>query len=204
MEGARANLMMVNNAAARAARAVSKISRPGAQNLLASQRQEISVNLIEFAAKDYLDKVPAPTPQQLQEQFDKYKDKLAGEGAMSFGYEDPNRVQYDAIVIKKEEVKKAVGPVELEELYKYYLRNKNSREFVTDKPASTRPEDQFTLDRGPTTRPMSFDEAKERITLKLTNQRVDEFTNKIRDGVRDIMKADYEAYKFATSCAPRP
>src|SRR6266700_1915110 len=106
MQGALRNLMMVNNAAARAASAVSKISRPEAQNLLASQHQEISVNLIEFAAKDYLDKVPAPTGQQLQEQFDKYKDKLAGEGAMSFGYEYPNRVQYDAIVIKKEEVKK--------------------------------------------------------------------------------------------------
>jgi hypothetical protein len=204
MQGALRTLMMVNNAAARAASAVSKISRPEAQNLLASQHQEISVNVIEFAAKDYLDKVPAPTPQRLQEQFDKYKNQLAGEGAMSFGYKYPNRVQYDAIVIKKDEVKKAVGPVELEELYKYYLRNKNSREFITDKPASTRPEDQFTLDRGPTTRPMSFDEAKERITLKLTNQRVDEFTNKIRDSVRDIMKADYEAYKSATGGATRP
>ena len=40
---------------------------------------------------------------------------------------------------------------------------------------------------------------KERITLKLTNERIDQLTSKIRDAVRDTMKADYAAFKSATA-----
>jgi hypothetical protein len=200
MQHALRSLLMVNNAAARAA-AVVKVTQPEVRNLLATQRQQIAVNLVEFAAKDFLDKVPAPTPQQVQEQFDKYKNKEAGEGRMDFGYKYPNRVKYDAVQINRDEVKKGVAPVELEQIWEYYLRNKDS--FVKETGPSTRPEDTFSLQPGPTTRPMTFDEAKEKIVTRLTNDRVEELATKVRDEIRTTMKADYDAYKAAVADATK-
>jgi hypothetical protein len=196
MHQALRSLLMVNNAAARAA-AVIKVTQPEVKNLLATQRQQIAVNLVEFAAKDFLDKVAAPTTQQVQEQFDKYKNKEAGEGQMDFGYKYPNRVKYDAVQINRDEVKKGAAPVELEQIWEYYLRNKDNGEFVKDTGPSTRPEDSFALHPGPTTRPMTFDEAKEKIVTRLTNDRVEDLATKVRDAVRNTMKADYDAYKAA-------
>ena len=194
-------LLTVSNAAARAA-GVVKVSRPEVEHALASQRQRVAANVVEFAAADFLDKVPAPTPDQLKAQFGKYKDKLAGEGKLDFGYKYPNRVKFDAVTIKHDDLKKGVAPVELDEAWEYFLRNKNSHEFVKDVPAGTQPADAFTLDRGATTRPMTFDEAREKIVTKLSGQRADQLAEKIRDAVRNTMKADYDAFKVATASGP--
>jgi hypothetical protein len=197
------SLLMVNNAASRAAN-VMKVSQPELANLLATQRQQIAVSAIEFSAKDFLDKVPAPTPQQLQEQFDKFKNKEAGEGQMDFGYKYPNRVKYEVVQINRDEVKKGAGPVELEQIWEYYLRNKDNGEFIKDTGPSTRPEDALALRPAPTTRPMTFDEAKEKIVPKLTEERVEQLSVKVRDAVRNTMKADYDAYRAAVGEVKSP
>ena len=190
------SLLMVNNAASRAANVI-KISQPELSNLLATQRQQISVNALEFSAKDFLEKVPAPTAQQLQEQFDKFKNKEAGEGQMDFGYKYPNRVKYEAVQINRDEIKKGAGPVELDQIWEYYLRNKDNGEFVKDTGPSTKPEDALALRPAPTTRPMTFDEAKEKIVTRLNEERVEKLAVKVRDEVRNTMKADYDAYRAA-------
>jgi hypothetical protein len=183
------SFLMVNNAADLSARVV-KVSRPHRTNILASEHQRIALNLVEYPAKDFLDKVAPVTPDQLQKHFDKYKDVEATASPDGFGYKYPNRVKYEAVEIKKDEVKKAIGEVPLDQLYEYFLRNRG--EFV----AST--QETFNITPGPTTRPMKFEEAKERILTKLTDQRVEELTGKIRDAVRNTMKADYDAFRAAT------
>ena len=190
------SLLMVNNAAARAA-SVVKVSQPELHNLLATQRQQLSLDLVEFNYKDYLDKIAAPTPEQLTEQFNKYKADEADEGVMEFGYKYPNRVKYDAIEIPHDQVKKGIAPVELDQIWEYYLRNQHSSEFIKDIAPSTRPEDAFSLQKGPTTRPMTFDEAKEKIITRLTADRVEQLENKIRAAILNTMQADFDAYKSA-------
>lgn len=186
--------LMVANAGNRAAR-VAKVSLPERERFLATRGQRVSLNVVEFNAKDYLDKVPAPTDARLKEQFDKFKDVVSTAPGVA-GYKYPNRVKYEAIEIKKDAVKKAVPPVETDEAYEFYLANRGSGKFETSTPATTQP-DPFTLDRGPTTRVMKFEEAREQIVIELTDKRVAELTDRIREFALQTMKDDYAAYRAA-------
>jgi len=190
--------------AANVAASVAKVSQPQLLNHLASQRQEIAVNLVEFAAKDFLDKVPAPTDDQLKAQFDKYKDvepnptpDPASKNPLGFGYKYPNRVKYDAVLIRKEDIRKGVPAIDEVEAREYYLRNKT--QFIgTTQPTTPDP---LSLSNGPTTRQQTFAESKEKILKTLTDQRADELESKVRDAVRSTMRADFDAYRTATQGA---
>jgi hypothetical protein len=199
------NLLMISNAADRAA-GVVKVSRPEIKNLLASRAQQMSVNVLEFSAKDFLDKVPAPTDQQLLAQFDKYKNKIGGGTGLAFGYKYPNRVMYDAVEVRREDAKKGVTPVKTEDAADYYTAHKNESQFHSSTMPSSRPADDFTLNAGPTTRQMTFEEAKPKIIQTLTDQRTTELLEKVRDTIHDTMRTDYEAYKTAmdTKAATAP
>jgi hypothetical protein len=193
-------LLAIDNAADVAA-SVVKVSQPQLVHRLASQRQEMSVSLVEYSAKDYLDKVPAPSDDQIKAQFDKYKNvepdpNATGTGSdpLGFGYKYPNRVKYDAVLIRKEDVRKGVPPIDPRDVAEYYLRNK--AQFTTTTQPST--QDSFSLSSGPTTRQQTLTEARERIVRTLTDQKVEELTNAVRDEIRNTMRADYEAYRAAT------
>jgi hypothetical protein len=198
LKGPITTLLTVAASADRAA-SVAKVSQPSAAAQLAQRGQDLAVNVVEFDAKDLLDQVPAPTPEQVQAHYDKHKSVEPGEGKGAFGYKHPNRVKYEAVVIRKDEVKKGIKSVEPEEAAEYYVAHRS--EYVSTTGPSTRPEDQFNIDRGPTTRQQPFSEVKDRIVQKLTDQRVDELTEKIRDAVRERMRADFEAYRAATAPA---
>jgi len=190
------SLFMINNSAARAA-SIVKVSSPEIANLQAERLQQLSVNVLEFSAKDFLDKVPAPTAKQLQDQFDKYKDKPSAGTGLEFGYKYPNRVSYDAIEVRRDDVKKGVPPVMPEDAADYYTAHKNESQFHSSTMPSSRPADDFNLNVGPTTRQMTFEESKPKIIQTLTDQRTKELLDKVRDSIRDTMKADYDAYKVA-------
>ena len=96
-----ANLMMVISAFQRAVDAV-KISEPMAKHDLAAEYQKIKVRVVDFPDKDYDSRVPAPTPQQLTQQFDRFADfeadVLPSEvNPFGFGYKYPNRVKLQYI-----------------------------------------------------------------------------------------------------------
>ena len=189
---------------ANVAASVAKVSQPQLVNQLASQRQEIAVNLVEFAAKDFLDKVPAPTPEQLKAQFEKYKTvepdptpDASSKNPLGFGYKYPNRVKYDAVLIRKEDVRKGVPAIDEVEAREFYLRNK--AQFIGTTQPTT--QDTFSLNTGPTTRQQTFAESREKIVKQLTDQRADELESKVRDAVRNTMRADFDAYRAATKGA---
>jgi hypothetical protein len=187
--------LMVSNAAGRAS-SVVKISQPERANVLASAEQQLAVNVLEFNAKDYLDKVPAPTDHQLKEQFDKYKDKPSNGTGLNFGYKYPNRVKYDAVEVRREDVKKGVPPITTEDAALYYSQHKTL--YVATTAPTTGPTANFNLKDEPTTRQMPYEEAKPKIIQTLLDERTDELLAKVRDAVRDTMKSDYDAYKVAT------
>lgn len=190
------SLFMINNAAARAA-SIVKVSTAEVANLQAERLQQLSVNVLEFSDKDFLDKVPAPTTKQLEEQFAKYKDKPSAGTGLEFGYKYPNRVTYDAIEVRRDDVKKGVGAVTPEDAADYYTAHKNESQFHSSTMPSSKPADNFTLNAGPTTRQMTFEESKPKIIQTLTDQRTTELLDKVRDAIRDAMKSDYESYKVA-------
>lgn len=189
---------------ANVAASVAKVSQPQLLSHLASQRQELAVNLVEFSAKDFMAKVPAPTDDQVKAQFDKYKDvevdptpDATSKNPLGFGYKYPNRVKYDAVLIRKEDIRKGVPAIDDVEAREFYLRNKT--QFIGTTQPTT--QDTLSLSNGPTTRQQTYAESREKILKQLTDQRADELETKVRDAVRSTLRTDFEAYRAATKGA---
>ena len=93
-----------------------KISQPVWQHDVAEQYQSVRLNLVEFNADEFVKGVPAPTKDQLRQQFEKYRDVLPHEpGApttsdnpLGFGYKIPARVKLQYIEIPRDQVARAV------------------------------------------------------------------------------------------------
>ncbi len=188
------DLLLVLNSARRAS-SISKVSLPRREFARITSFQTVGLNLVEYNARDYLDKVPAPTDKQIADQFDKYKDQDPTTNKDGFGYKFPNRVKLDAISITESELRSAVGTIDLVDLNEYYIRNKSEFTAAVTQP-STKPSDTFSLSTD-LTRQKSFAEAKEEVIKKVTTQRIAELSTKMRDAIRTTMRADYEAYKLA-------
>lgn len=88
-----------------------KISQPVWQHDAAGM-QSVRLNLIDFLAPDFQKNVPAPTTQQVQEQFDRFKDvapKSTGpSNPLGFGYQIPAAVKLQYLEIPRSEVVQAV------------------------------------------------------------------------------------------------
>lgn len=89
-----------------------KISSPAWRMQAAANLQKIRLNLVDFRATEFENQVPAPTPQQLREQFEKFKDKPPGEfsatNPLGFGYQVPTRVKLQYIEVPHAQVVDAV------------------------------------------------------------------------------------------------
>jgi len=181
------DFLKVINSARRAA-TVAKVSQPLRSYLMGTQAQQLSVNVVEFDAKDFLVQVPAPTEDEVKAHFDKYKDKDAKADETPFGYKIPNRAKFDAIVISADEVKKAIKPVQGEDVAEYYYANKGT-------PAIPTTRETFSLGDG--TRPKTLAESADEIRERLTTERVTALTTAVRDAVRTTLRADFDAYKAA-------
>jgi len=92
-----------------------KVSDPSWRRTVATEFQGVRLNLVEFKAEDFDKLVPPPTPQQLQEQFEKYKNVATKAGAtpslmpeassgLGFGYQVPARVKLQYITIPKAQI----------------------------------------------------------------------------------------------------
>jgi len=188
-------LLTVINSAKRAG-SVVKVSQPMANYVRGTQAQQISLNLLEYDAKEFLSQVPAPTEDQLKAQFEKHKSEDRTVSESGFGYKFPNRVKFDAIVIPEDEVRKLITPVQTEDVAEYYAANKDTPNIPTT-------QETFSLSANPT-RPQTLTEAFETIRKKIADQRATEKANTIREAVRGPLRADYELYKAAIDAKRQP
>lgn len=91
---------------------VIKISAPLRQFMLARGDQLITLNVVNFPAGQYLDKVKKPTDLDLRNQFDTFSDKIAGNygsaaDPLGFGYKTPPRVKVQFIGLHRDDVRRA-------------------------------------------------------------------------------------------------
>jgi hypothetical protein len=186
-----------------------KVSQPLLQNRMARELQEIKLNLVEFNNKEYADKVAPPTPEQINEQFNKYADNLAGTGdpktnPFGFGYKYPDRVKVAYIGVSTNEIKKAIRSSKSEydwdvDAQKYY--KKNQSEFASTQPATTKPGDALSLggsskpSTNPTTRP--FAEVRDTIVEDLIRPEATKLENQIQSRITSQMREDWNAYHAA-------
>lgn len=197
---------MVNDAA--------KVSQPLRQYVLAEQYQNLTVNLVEFTAGPHIQDVPAPTTQQVEEQFAHYKDVIAESvdrtvDPFGFGYKYPTRVQLQYVQVARDQVKTAVTRSRSDydwevEAAKYYQTH--PEEFAATEPqtspastqAASGPTTQATT--GPTTRP--FDAVKNEIRDKLIEQETDRLARRVQDRIYSVLSADWLDYSRKSTDAP--
>lgn len=201
------DFLMIENAFERVA-ATIKISSPLQSHTLAEQYQSIRVELAEFDAKEYADKIPAPTTQQVEEQFARYGDLPAGKtdahnDPFGFGYRYPNRVKLQYIAIPAAAVRLAVEQSRDEytwkkDAYKYYLEHEG--EFASTQPTTAATTQPLTLGAGsaitPTTVPARrpFDEVYPEIHQKLLVEQTDRLQKRIVERITGTLGADWLNY----------
>lgn len=194
-----ANFLMVDDAFGHAA-GVIKASQPYRNHELATRFQQMKVNAVEFAGADFSEKVPAPTRQQLQEQYDKWVevDREAADARTDpygFGYRFPSRVKLQYLCIPVTELRKAVEmrrpPSRWEvDARKYYQLNE-ARFSATTQQAST---------TGPTTRRVikPFEEVRKEAMEALIQPEIEKLQNEVYRYVSGVLTADWNATQTAT------
>ncbi len=238
------SMLMVANNADRVAK-MAHVSRPQRDSYLAGQ-QEVSLNVVEFKAADYLDKVPKWDEREkaakADQQYAKYKNAMPTtreardpqSGDFRFGYLVPNRVRVQAIGVPKAKVRELAGSKIGEvEARKYYLQNQAQYpQFPTSRTSHTTlgvsPTEYVRAPlRSPQTRPATqpsipkvftqvsydtasvisspkhFEEYREEIFKKLTDERSDKLMRDILAEITMQLSGDYDGFKKGAPELPR-
>ncbi|AQT68389.1 hypothetical protein STSP2_01549 [Anaerohalosphaera lusitana] len=102
------------------------------------ENETVSAEYVEFSADDYTDMVVDPSDEELQEQFDTYKEFRQGKyteaNPYGFGYMLPARVQLGYIYLQLDEIEDIIEKPTAEELTEYYQTN--THEFTTEEPVN--------------------------------------------------------------------
>ncbi len=226
LRGAVRSFLAVQTAFERAS-SVIKVSEPAVKHELARRTQNLTVSVIEVPAATYAEKLPAPTTQQAQAQFDKFKEKDPQvdpqTNPFGFGYRFPNRVKFQYITVPREDVRKMVEASKSEyewevEARKYYLQNQSQFPTTQKSPSDEAP---FSL-TGATTAPATqsatttatqtaassttrpFAEVKEDAKGRLVVPEVERQITAIQGRIAAIMASDYQAFRNAAGGATQP
>ena len=208
----------------------TKISQPVWQREVADNFQRVRLNVVDFRAGEFLKNVPAPTTQQLQEQFDKYKNtppREAGspttpDNPLGFGYQVPSRVTLQYIEIPRAQVVDAIrGPENSETRYQwtqkaaaYYLSHQQDyRNKPTTGPAtvpatqaSTEPATSPATTQVASTQPeiKPFEQVRNEIIDKLIAADVDQQLERIEHAINSRLSGDWIAIRRANPAATQP
>jgi hypothetical protein len=208
------SLLLVTNAADQAAGA-AKVSRPFRDLMLAS-RQQMSLNLVSFNARDYLARLPvwsdADKASKMTAQFEKYKNlEPATRPAddFSFGYKVPNQAQIQYIELPGDAMKKAVvSKITDVDVRKYFYQHID--QFAATQPASqpatapaTGPSTTQTASAtAPSTSPVKrFETFQDEALKRLTEERTLKLVQDVLADINTQMNADYAAFKASIGAA---
>jgi len=150
------------------------------------QRDTVEGTFVRFNARQFLDKVPEPNEQDLQQQFDTYRkftaDQISDDNPFGFGYLLPDRVQVEFL---KVDINQTANLVEAEfaqltpqkqedRLREYWLAHKDDfkEEISQTKEAETK-------SQKPEYRYLPFDEAYEQVKTSWFKQQAREKAEKV-------------------------
>jgi hypothetical protein len=193
-----------------------KISRPQWQHEVARQYQAVRLNLVDFRADEFEKNVPNPTPQQLQEHFERYKntpprqpDSTASGDTLGFGYQIPARVKLQYIVIPRQSVADSLLPT-AETRYQWAVKaaqyyNDHQEEFRNLPPAS-QPASSQPASKPASTQPLvkPFDEVKQQVIDKLMADEIAKKMAAIEKEIVSQLSSDWTTIAKADPAATRP
>jgi hypothetical protein len=184
-----------------------KISKPLVDTAQAREDQTLSLNLVQLKADDYLYKLPAPTTQQLQDQFTRFADVTPHQptpttNPAGYGYRLPQRAKLQYLRLTPEAVTAAVTATKSNydwevQARKYYLAN--TSEFIP-KPATT-----TSVAATQPSLPKPFEIVREKILTDLRQPLCTALQDDVVRFISTTMTGDWQAYNnFLKSPAPGP
>lgn len=115
---------------------VEEVTARQIQNDLSTEAETINVEFVRFESSVFARDEAEPSEEQIQAQFEKYKQFAAGqiseENPYGFGYRQPDRVRLEYIALKLDEVGKQVPRPTQEEMQEFY--HEHEEQFVISVP----------------------------------------------------------------------
>jgi len=206
-----------------------KVSAPEWQHSAAQEYSTVRLNLIDFRTDEFEKSVPVPTPEQLRQQFEKYKNEPAHtadsepskDNPLGFGYQIPARVKLQYVTIPHAQVVEAVKgdanhrydlQVQAADYYQSHqeeFRNTPPATQATIGPsttqtadATTQPATTQTAASQPAIKP--FVEVKDTIVGKLIETDVEKGTAQIEKEVVSRLATDWIDIRKADPAATQP
>ena len=215
------NLLLIGRAADQAA-SLAKVSRPQRDRELSNQ-QEISLNLVEFKAADYLAKLPlwseSEKETKIKAQYEQYKNQeptTRPGNEFGFGYRVSNQVRVQYIELPIEAIRRTVmAQITDIDARKYFYQNiaqfpaqlgtRPTAGVAASQPSSPPRISKVFTDRPPistsTTAPAQppkhFEQYRQEITQRLIDERIGKLSQEILAEINSTMGADYLGFKGA-------
>lgn len=153
----------------------------------AAERESIDAQLVEFEAEKFAATAEAPSQEQVQQHFDKYKTFVAGaiseENPYGFGYKLPARVCLEYMAVKLDDVHTIVAPPTQDEVGEYYNRNKE--ELFSEQVRSDPNDPNSEL----ITRTRSYAEVADTISRQLLSEKINAKADGIMQEARTLTEA---------------
>ena len=157
----------------------------------AAERESIDAQVVEFEAERFAAAQEAPSQEQVQQQFDKYKTFVAGaisdDNPYGFGYKLPPRVGLEYIAVKLDDVQTIVAPPTQDEVGDYYNRNKE--ELFSEQVRSDPNDPNSEL----VTQTKSFAEVAGSISKRLLSEKINAKADAILQEARTLTEAGQTA-----------
>jgi hypothetical protein len=202
-----------------------KVSQPVWQHE-AAKAQSVRLNLIDFRAEDFEKGVAAPTTQQVQEQFNKYKDIPPGDkDPLAFGYQIPTRVKLQYLEVPHAQVVDSVvrtirppgstGDAAATTDHRYdwevqaalYYESHKEEYFnppPATQPAATQPGTQPTTVATSQPAYKPFEEVKQQIIEKLAASQIDSQARQIAAELSSRLAEDFASIRKENPSAIQP
>lgn len=181
-----------------------RYSEPRLRHFARDIRSQATVEVVPVDASNLLDSATEPTPEQIQQQYEKYRDDAPGTTEpYGFGYRLPPRVKLEYIAVPLERVTQSVQVGEVEAQRYYY---EHPERFMAPPPQPVPGPDGKMQAPPPTPKgPQPYIEVRERVKDELRQQLAAEKQNRI---VQDIiatfsenirrLKLDEQGYRVVT------
>ena len=215
------NLLLIGRAADQAA-SMAKVTRPQRDHELSNQ-QEISLNLVEFKAADFLAKLPpwsdSEKETKIKAQYELYKNQeptTRPGNEFGFGYRVSNQVRVQYIELPSEAIRRTVtAQITDIDARKYFYQNISQfpAQFGIRPPAgvaASQPSAPPRISKVFTDRPATststtastqapkhFEQYRQEITQRLIDERIGKLSQDILAEINSTMGADYLAFKGA-------
>ena len=200
-----------------------KVSQPMWKHEAAQQFQGVRLNLVDYRTDEFEKQVGNPTPQQLQEQFDKYKNTPPrqadsfGDDSLGFGYQIPTRVKVQYFEIPYAAVVASLLPTDDArhewdvKAADYYLAHQDEFRNPATQPTS-RPATPSASSQPAATQPVAasqpavkaFDQVKKQIVDKLMADEVAKKTASVEKELTAKLAADWLTIRKSNPSATQP